>query len=79
MKQINSPSHKFASLSLNESPIEKSIIAQLPFPTESIDFTDKINSLNEEVYRLNNELNFYKKSAAVNEKTSVTNSKLSVK
>lgn len=75
MKTNSSNSNRFASLSLNESPVEKSIIAQLPNPTESVDFMDKINSLNEEVVRLNNELNYYKKSALVQDKTSVTNSK----
>ena len=54
MKANSSTTNKFGTLSLNESPVEKSIIAQLPYSTESVDFMDKINSLNEEVMRLNN-------------------------
>ena len=33
MRENNSPSNKLATLSLNESAVEKSIIAQLPYPT----------------------------------------------
>lgn len=54
MKVNSSTSNKFGTLSLNESPVENSIIAQLPYPTESVDLMDKINSLNDEVMRLNN-------------------------
>lgn len=75
MKTNSSTSNKFGPLSLNESPVENSIIGQLPYPTESVDLMDKINSLNDEVIRLNNELNYYKKSALLQDKSSVTNSK----
>ena len=69
MKVNSSTSNKFCTLSLNESPVENSIIAQLPYPTESVDLMDKINSLNDEVMRLNNELNYYKKSALIHFQT----------
>ena len=75
MKVNSSTSNKFGTLSLNESPVENSIIAQLPYPTESVDLMDKINSLNDEVMRLNNELNYYKKSALMQDKSPVANSK----
>ena len=58
MNANNSCSPKKGSLSFNDSPVEKSIISQMPLPGDSADLIDKVQLLNAEINRLNSELHY---------------------